>query len=156
MIPTPSYETLFPQHVLDEIFPPDRADRFFEALLGDASEGAYDITLAYVGEADDRIDFEFQLKQRTGKCLACNLTYGLPEVFKRHPIIDVAGVVRRIDGRMTDGSHCGEWVLGRIREASRSMHVLPLTINLSPVERYMSPAGKSTRLCPVPPGFLRR
>lgn len=93
-MPVLLYETLFPQHVLDEIFPSDRADRFFEALLGDASEGAYDIMLTYAGETDDRIDFEFQLKQRPGRCLACNLTYGLPEVFKRHPIIDIAGVVR--------------------------------------------------------------
>ena len=130
-MPAPSYETLFPQQVLDEIFPSDRADRFFEALLGDASEGAYDIILTYAGETDDRIDFEFQLKQRPNRCLACNLTYGLPEVFMRHPVIDVAGVVRKIEGRMTDGKHCGEWTLGRIREVSRVMHVLPLTLNLT-------------------------
>ena len=128
----PIYETLFSQHVLDGIFPSDRADRFFEALLGDASEGAYDIVLACAGETDDRIDFEFQLKQRPGRCLACNLTYGLPEVFMRHPVIDVAGVVRQIDARMTNGKRCREWTLGRTREVSRTMHVLPLTVNLIP------------------------
>ncbi len=127
---TPSYATLFPQHVLDEIFPSDRADRFFEALFGDASEGAYDIALAYTGELEDQIDFEFQLKQRSGRCLACNLTYGLPEVFMRHPVIDVAGVVRQIDSRMTNGKRCGKWALGRTREVSRAMHVLPLTVTL--------------------------
>ena len=104
---TPSSRTIFDQRILDEIFPSSRADRFFAALLGDASEGAYDITLAFAGETDDQIDFEFQLKQRPGKCLACNLTYGLPEVFMRHPVIDVAGVVRQIDSRMINGKKCG-------------------------------------------------
>jgi len=128
----PSYKTIFAQRVLDEIFPSNRADCFFNALFGDASEGAYDIVLAYAGERDDQIDFEFQLKQRPGKCLACNLTYGLPEVFMRHPVIDVAGVVRQIDSRMINGQQCGEWTLGRTREISRVMHVLPLTVKLNP------------------------
>jgi hypothetical protein len=129
---TPSCKTIFRQPILDEIFPSSRADRFFAALLGDASEGAYDITLAYAGETDDQIDFEFQLKQRPGKCLACNLTYGLPEVFMRHPVIDVAGVVRQIDSRMNNGKQCGEWTLGRTREVSHAIHVLPLTVKLTP------------------------
>ena len=103
---------------------------FLKPLFGDASEGAYDIILAYAGETADRIDFEFQLKQRPGRCLACNLTYGLPEVFMRHPVIDVAGVVRQIDTRMTHGKQCGEWILGRTREVSRALHVLPLSVNL--------------------------
>jgi hypothetical protein len=130
-MPTPTYKTLFTQQVLDEIFPADRADRFFEALLGDAAEGAYDIALAFVGETDDQIDFEFQLKQRPGRCLACNLTYGLPEVFRRHPVIDVAGVIRQINLRMTASKRCHQWTLGRTREVSRNMHVLPLTVNLT-------------------------
>lgn len=129
-MPAHLYETIFPQRVLVDIFPSDRADRFFEALFGDASEGAYDIILVYTGATEDQISFEFQLKQRPGRCLACNLTYGLPEVFSRHPIIDVAGVVRQIDSRMIDGKHCGEWMLGRTREVSRDMHALPLTVNL--------------------------
>ncbi|WP_372682946.1 pancreas/duodenum homeobox protein 1 [Desulfosarcina sp.] len=128
----PSCKTVFNQPLLDEIFPSSRADRFFEALLGDASEGAYDIILTYTGESDDQIDFEFTLKQRPGKCLACNLTYGLPEVFMRHPIIDIAGVVRQIESRMINGKQCGEWVLGRTREVSRDTHVLPLTVKLTP------------------------
>jgi hypothetical protein len=130
-MPTPSYEALFSRQVLNEIFPPDRSDRFFEALFGDAAEGAYDISLTYRSANDDCIDFEFQLKQRPGKCLACNLTYGLPDVFKRHPIIDVAGVVRRIDAHLTNGKRCGEWVLGRTREISRELHALPLSVSLT-------------------------
>ena len=130
-MPAFSYETLFPQHVLDEIFPSDRSDQFFEALFGDASEGAYDIVLTYAGETADQIDFEFQLNQRPGRCLACNLTYGLPEVFMRHPVIDVAGVIRQIDLLMSDGKRCGQWTLGRTREVSRDRHVLPLTVKLT-------------------------
>ena len=121
---------LFPRHVLDGIFPPERCDRFFDALLGDAAEGAYDIVLNCSDITDERLVFEFELRQRPGKCLACNLTYGLPEVFQRHPIIDVAGVVRQIDARLTNGRRCGEWSLGRTREISRSLHVVPLTVRL--------------------------
>lgn len=124
------YLTQFPQHVLDEIFPKERTDRFFEALLGDASDGAFDIILTYTGESENRIDFEFQLNQRPGKCLACNLTYGLPEVFARHPVIDVAGVVQQIDLRMSNGNRCGNWRIGRTKEISRERHALPLVIEL--------------------------
>lgn len=127
----PVYATLFKRHVLDKIFPADRSDRFFEALFGDAAEGAYDISLVYCGEAQDRIDFQFQLDQRPGRCLACNLTYGLPEVFKRHPIIDVSGVVRQIEKMIGDGKRCEQWTLGRTRELSKERHVLPLTVNLA-------------------------
>lgn len=129
---TPSCKSILNQRTLDEIFPSDRADRFFAALLGDASEGAYDITLTFAGETDDQIDLEFQLKQRPGKCLACNLTYGLPEVFMRHPVIDVADVVRQINSLMVNGKQCAEWTLGRTREVSRAIHVLPLTVRLIP------------------------
>jgi hypothetical protein len=130
-MPAISFDTLFPKPVLDKIFPADRADRFFDALLGDASEGAYDIGLAYVGEADGRIDFEFQLKKRPGRCLACNLTHGLPDVFLRHPVIDLAGVVRKIDSRLSNGNRSAGWTLGSTREISHAMHVIPLTVNLT-------------------------
>lgn len=123
---------LFTQQMLDDIFPKDRSDRFFEALYGDSADGAYDIRLVYVGEAEDRIRFEFQLQQRPGKCLACNLTYGLPEVFIRHPVIDMTGLVRQIDSRISNGKRCAEWRLGRTREISQTLHALPLTIVLMP------------------------
>ena len=126
-----SYQRLFSRKVLDTIFPADRADRFFEALLGDAAEGAYDIRLIYVGASPNHIEFEFRLDQRPGKCLACHLTFGLPEVFARHPIIDVAGVVRQIDALMPDGNRCSDWRIGRTREVSQQRHVLPLAIDLA-------------------------
>jgi hypothetical protein len=133
-MPTPSSNTQFTQDALDKIFPPDRADRFFEALFGDAEEGAYDISLVYRGEANDQIDFAFHLKQRAGKCLACNLTYGLPDVFMRHRVIDVADVVRQIDSMMTNGKRCKDWKIGRTREVSRALHLIPLSVKLVPVK----------------------
>ena len=84
-----TFEQLFTQRALRELFPRDRADLFFEGLYGDSSEGAYDINLVFKGQDRDTLEFEFQLEQRPGKCLACNLTYGLPEVFSRHPMIDI-------------------------------------------------------------------
>lgn len=133
-MPAPSYQAQFTKQVLDDMFPPDRADRFFDALFGDAAEGAYDISIVFCQATEDRIEFEFQLKQRPGRCLACNLTYGLPEVFMRHPVIDIAGLIRQIDARLTNGKRCGEWSLGRTREISRELHVMPLTVDLIPVK----------------------
>lgn len=134
MMPAPSCQPQFTQDVLDEIFPRERADQFFDALFGDAAEGAYDITLAYGGESNDHIEFEFQLQQRPGRCLACNLTHGLPDVFRRHRVIDVAGLIRQIDSRLTNGKRCGDWTIGRTREVSQDMHSMPLIVNLIPAD----------------------
>lgn len=127
------YAALFSQDQLDELFPADRADRFFEALLGDADEGAYDIRLSFKAFEANRLQFELQLHQRPRKCLACNLTYGLPNVFARHPIINIQGVVDAI-GRLMDGhGRCTGWKLGNTQEISRKLHVVPLMIDVAPV-----------------------
>ena len=97
------FDALFDREMLDKLFPPERTDQFFDALLGDAAEGAYDIRLAYKGLQESRLNFELELHQRPGKCLVCSLTYGLPTVFSRHPVINIQGVVdqiaRHVDGR---------------------------------------------------------
>ncbi len=110
------YENVFTEPKLKEIFSPDRADDFFEALYGDAAEGSYDIELVFVKGEADRLNFEFRLHQRTGKCLRCNLTYGLPKVFSRHPVIGVAGVIDRIDQELSNGMKTAGWRLGDTRE----------------------------------------
>ncbi|MDA8163997.1 MAG: pancreas/duodenum homeobox protein 1 [Desulfobacteraceae bacterium] len=122
---------IFTPEVLAGIFPPERADQFFEALFGDASEGAYDITLVFreCREAENRLQFELQLHERPGKCLACNLTYGLPEVFSRHPLLDFKGVARELAARL--GATCKEWRLGTTQSRSRQLHVVPFTIILA-------------------------
>ena len=123
---------LFDDEALQDLFPAGKADQFFEALLGDAEEGAFDISLGFEAAADRELRFELQLRRRPGKCLACSLTYGLPQVFTRHPVIDLNGLVRSIDKRL-DGSHtCTDWRLGRTREISPDLHAIPLHVTLSP------------------------
>ena len=124
------FETIFTQEALETMFPKNRADNFFDALYGDASEGAYDISLKFDGHNKDALYFDFHLKERPGKCLACNVTYGLPQVFSRHPIINVKGVVQEIDKLLDGHAKCGEWRLGRTHEVSRKLHTVPLAIKL--------------------------
>jgi len=123
------YDELFDGQCLASLFPPQRADDFFDALFGDVEEGSYDIELSFSGEKDDCLDFEFLLKQRPGKCLVCSLTYGLPKVFSRHPIINVQGLAEKI--AQLAGKH-GEvsWQLGMTDERSNDLHVIPLTVKV--------------------------
>ncbi len=125
-----AFDTLFTRQTLDELFPEDRADQFFDALLGDPAEGAYDIQLAYQGFDGGRLHFNMELSQRPGKCLACNLTYGLPNVFARHPIINIQGVVDRINDIIDGQARCVGWKLGNTKEQSRQLHIVPLYIDV--------------------------
>jgi hypothetical protein len=118
---------------LATLFGEDRADNFFEALYGDAEEGAYDITLKYKNYKDELLTLEFHLIQRPDKCLVCNLTYGLPQVFSKHPIININEIVNQIEKILTDKKEdkkCGEWELGRTHEVSRELHIIPLLISI--------------------------
>jgi len=125
------FEHLFTQGALSALFPRDRANLFFEGLYGDPSEGAYDISLVFKGQDRDTLRFEFRLEQRPGKCLVCNLTYGLPEVFSRHPIIDIKGLIREIDQMLGGQWRCDSWQLGLTREVSHELHILPLIITIA-------------------------
>jgi hypothetical protein len=127
------YYMLFSDEILAEIFPPTRADEFFEALFGDADEGAFDITLKFAEHDQDnsRLHFELHLTERPDKCLACNLTFGMPDVFARHPIIDMNGVVKDIERVIGGPVKCGDWQLGHTRTVSNSLHVIPLAIDLT-------------------------
>jgi hypothetical protein len=123
------FKNIFTQEVLNTIFPKDISNDFFDALYGDASEGAYDITLNYNQNHGDKLEFGIQLNQRPGKCLACNLTYGLPEVFSRHPLINIKGVVAKIEELLGAGYQCTGWKLGHTRETSRKLHIVPLFVS---------------------------
>ena len=125
-----TFAALFNRETLDELFPADRADQFFDALFGDADEGAYDIRLNYKELKSNQLIFDLELHQRPGKCLVCNLTYGLPNVFSRHPIINVQGVVDQINQLMDGHGRCAGWKLGNTSEISRQLHVVPLTIDI--------------------------
>jgi len=112
------------------MFPLERSDQFFDALLGDPKEGAYDIHLVFDSVRNAQLLFNLELHQRPGKCLACNLTYGLPNVFARHPIINIKGLVTQIDALLNGLAVCVDWKLGRSREVTRQLHVVPLMIEI--------------------------
>lgn len=124
------FDTLFSPEQLNHLFPATRADRFFEVLLGDAGDGAYDIALTFEGTQSNQLHFNFQLRQRPQKCLACHLTHGLPQVFARHPVIDIQGMVAAIDDLLADQANCKSWKLGQTREISSEVHVVPLMIEI--------------------------
>ena len=75
------FNKLFTRDVLDDLLPPQLSNDISEALYGDATEGAYDISLAFkdYDSEQKKLFFELQLHERPEKCLACNLTYGLPK-----------------------------------------------------------------------------
>ena len=126
------FDAVFNQELLNQLFPTDRTDQFFDALFGDASEGAYDINLAYAGhnQQENALQFDLQLNQRPGKCLACNLTHGLPEVFSRHPIINIKGLVMDIASALEGKAVCADWRLGSTNSVSSSQYTIPLHIKL--------------------------
>lgn len=129
---TDPYKEIFTPAVLGELFPAERSNDFFEALYGDIEEGAYDIELAYQGYAPNShsLHFMLNLRERPGKCLACHLTHGLPEVFSRHPVIGIAGLVGRINSLLAGQAECGDWRLGATQNLSRKLYGVPLTIKL--------------------------
>jgi len=116
---------------LQRIFPKERANEFFEALFGDADEGAYDIELAYRECNGSTLVMELLLHERPNRCLACNLTQGLPQVFSRHPIINISGIVQDLDTLLGDSFTCGDWSLGYTEQYSRSIHAIPIKIALA-------------------------
>jgi hypothetical protein len=123
-------DDIFAPGVLKELFPDHLTDQFFDALYGDAAEGVYDIRLKFSEHRENRLEFELQLVQRAGKCLTCHLTYGLPKVFSRHPIINISGLVQRIDKLIDGYASCNDWQLGNTREVSSDLHIIPLIIFL--------------------------
>lgn len=131
MITTETVEAIFTPEYLQQLFPENRSNDFFEALFGDADEGAYDISLAFRGCNGKSIHLEILLKERTGHCLACNLTQGLPTVFSRHPVIDIQGVVEQIEKDLNGAVRCADWTLGYTQQKSSGLHAIPLTITLS-------------------------
>jgi hypothetical protein len=130
MMETGDFDDLFTANVLKRLFPEDRSDRFFDALFGDAEEGAYDISLEYVGARGNQLEFVLRLAQRPGKCITCSLTYGLPEVFSRHPIINIDGMVQNIEALLDGKVRCVNWQLGSTQEISNDVHAIPLVIFL--------------------------
>ncbi len=127
-------EQIFTSKALQALFPPERTHDFFDALFGDANEGAYDIALTFDGynTTTQTLTFLLNLHERPGRCLACNLTTGLPEVFSRHPVINVKGLVVEIEKLMGGRMVCESWKIGRTLQKGRSLHCIPLHIQVRP------------------------
>ena len=119
---------IFTREKLDALFPPERSDDFFDAMYGDASEGAYTIRLVFLSTESRTLHFAFELHQRPGKCLACNLTYGLPQVFARHPLINLKGLAEALGGLAGWNAEELNFQLGRTEEHSQKLHLIPLRI----------------------------
>ncbi len=126
-------KNLFNDEVLEELFPAERTNDFFEALFGDAGEGAFDIKLRYYGydNSTNTLQLNLDLHERPGCCLVCSLTYGLPEVFSRHPIINVKGIVSGVEEKLDGMATCSDWKLGSTIQQESSRHTIPLTISLN-------------------------
>jgi hypothetical protein len=77
------------------------------------------------------LTLEFHLTQRPGKCLACNLTYGLPTVFSKHPVINIKEIVKKIEPLLKEDKKCTSWELGKTVEISRELHIIPLLISIA-------------------------
>ena len=120
-------DQVFTQDYLDTLLPVEISDHFFDALYGDPSEGAYDIRLEFISANDKRIVLAFNLTRRPGKCLVCSLTYGLPKVFSRHPLINIKGMVKKIEEK---GIKVKKWQLGETEEDSTSLHIIPFYLDL--------------------------
>ena len=123
---------LFTKEVLEDILPSQLSDDFFEALYGDADEGAYNISLSFNDYDPEQktLSFELLLIERPDKCLACNLTYGLPDVFSCHPLLNIKGMVEKIDALLGGDTNCTGWELGRTKTPASNMHAIPLIIQL--------------------------
>ena len=125
-------EQIFTQDFLDTLIPSAIGDKFFEALYGDASEGAYDIRLKFLNADLKQIVLAFDLTERPGKCLECSLTYGLPNVFSRHPLINIKKIVEKIEEK---GISVKDWRLGETEERSSSNHIIPFYLELESASR---------------------
>ncbi len=121
-------EALFTPETLEELLPRERVESFFEAFYF-GEEPAYDLGLGFGGLRDRFLRLELLLKARPGKCLACNLTWGLPEVLARHPMLDLAGMIERLQEKLP--FRIESWELGPTEERSPELHVIPLLIRLA-------------------------
>jgi hypothetical protein len=130
MMEAKGFDALFTPDVLEQLFPKERSDRFFDALYGDIEDGAYDISLEFIGSRENRLEFMLRLTQRPGKCITCSLTYGLPEVFTRHPIINIKGLVQNIGALLDGRGRVEDWQLGPTQEISNDVHTIPFDIFL--------------------------
>ena len=117
---------------LSRLFPPERADEFFEALYGGVEAGAFDIHLRCSGfnRTENILFLEFVLTERPGKCMACSLTRGLPPVFQRHPVINLKGIIEKIGEKLSGDWLIRDWQLGSTTHIDSKTNCIPLILKL--------------------------
>ena len=123
--------SVFTPECLAKLFPAQRTDAFFDALFGDVEEGAYDIRLTLDDSAEsdgNELHFFFELHQRPGRCLVCSLTYGLPQVFERHPVINLKGLVADLATLASWDLDDVWWRIGSTESLSSALHRIPLVL----------------------------
>ncbi len=118
---------MFSQEFLTSLFPPERTNEFFEALFGDANDGAYDIKMSFQGREGNTLKFYFELHARPHQCLRCSLTTGLPAVFERHPIIAAKTMAEKIAQEAGFTKHT--WKIGPTIQYSEAVHYVPLFVS---------------------------
>jgi len=123
-------EHLFDEKTLEELLPREQVEAFFEAFYF-GEEPAYDLSLGFRGVRGNLLLLELQLKARPNQCLACNLTWGLPGVMERHPMLNLEGVVRRLESKLPEGMKVASWELGATEQKNPDLHVIPFLIRLS-------------------------
>jgi hypothetical protein len=132
MMPFVELSELFSDDLMKRLMPPEKTAQFFEALFGDADEGAYEICLKYKGGTAQKLKFEFQLTPKPGKCLACNLTAGLPDVFSHHPVIDAKGLAVKIARQLGSRVKADRWHCGATIERTPDLHAIPFSLEITP------------------------
>ena len=125
-------EPVVTDEFLSNLFPPERADEFFDALYGGAEAGAFDIGLRSAGfdRQGNTLIIEFVLTERPGHCMACNLTYGLPQVFEKHPVINLKGIIDEIRKRLEPKWQIENWEIGSTQVINRQVNTIPVFIKL--------------------------
>ncbi len=121
--------TTLSQELLDTLLPAERSNEFFDAMYGDAEEGAYNIKLVARSVDESKAHLVFELHQRPEKCLVCSLTYGLPQVFQRHPLINTANIAKEVAKALGWNPDTVSFTLGRTEEHGSDLHSIPFIIN---------------------------
>jgi len=121
---------IFNEKVLKQLLPPERIEAFFEAFYF-GEEPAYHLQLGWGESTEGLVRLELQLHARPGKCLACNLTWGLPQVLEKHPLLNLDKTVQDFEKLLPQGHKVKKWYLGHTEERSPELHVIPLLIELT-------------------------
>ncbi len=117
------------------LLPSEKVEEFFEAFYF-GEEPAYHLELDLRDWDLEKgvLTLELRLIARPGKCLACNLTSGLPDVFRRHPILNLAGVAENAVRLLGDGYALQAWELGWTEQVNADLHVVPFIIRVKKKE----------------------